>query len=291
MLKNSKKEKILRKIYNSVYRPGHYYSSVPSPKEIQDRSKTIFRDQTNVQGVDLNPEGALEFLMQAKKYIPEYKFTDSKVDNHRYYHENGFFGAIDGMVLFYILRVFTPKKVIEIGSGFSSALFLDVNDALEASQKFKLTCVEPYPERLNSLLLGSDKEEVRIIQNTVQDVPIENFTELQKNDILFIDSSHVSKIGSDVNFLFFEILPKLNSGVIIHIHDIHFPFEYPKEFIDYGIYWNEAYLVRAFLMFNPDFEIIYFSNYMGKAKMKEMCEIDSNYSNLGEGASLWIRKK
>ena len=94
----------------------------------------------------------------------------------------------------------------------------------------------------------------------VQNVKLIEFEKLEPNDLLFIDSSHISKIGSDLNYLLFEVLPSLKPGVIIHFHDILYPFEYPYEWIEKGIYWNEAYLLKAFLMHNKNYEILLFND-------------------------------
>jgi hypothetical protein len=117
------------------------------------------------------------------------------------------------------LRYFKPKQIIEVGSGFSSALMLDVND---------IDFIDPYPHRLYSLLKEADAERHNVIADKVQNIDIGVFQKLKENDILFIDSSHVSKIGSDVNFLMFEVLPNIQSGVLIHFHDIFYNFEYPE---------------------------------------------------------------
>ena len=97
-------------------------------------------------------------------------------------------------------------------------------------------------------------------QQTLQSVGVEVFEELGRGDILFIDSTHVSKLGSDVNYLFFEILPRLRSGVRVHIHDVFFPFEYPPKWIAKGIAWNENYLLRGFLQYNDKFRIVLFNH-------------------------------
>jgi len=126
-------------------------------------------------------------------------------------------------------------------------------------------------------------------QSRVQLVPPNFFLRLQHGDILFIDSSHVSKVGSDLNYLLFHILPILKSGVIIHFHDILYPFEYPKEWIYEGRFWNEAYLLKAFLMYNCDFEILLFNDYMVKEEKEFLRGIDDRL--LSGGGSIWLRKK
>ena len=136
--------------------------------------------------------------------------------------------------MYALLRRYCPKRIIEVGSGFSSALMMDSNDRfLDGSIRF--TFIEPYPERLRSLLTEQDNGCMELLQTVVQNVPCEPFASLERNDILFIDSSHVAKIGSDVsNYLVFEILPRLKPGVVVHVHDVMWPFEYPKEWLMEG---------------------------------------------------------
>lgn len=104
----------------------------------------------------------------------------------------------------------------------------------------------------------------RLVKQKVEDVDLAFFDAFEENDLLFIDSSHVSKAGSDVNYLFFEVLPRLKPGVVVHIHDIFLPDEYPKVWvIDQGRNWNEQYLLRAFLQFNREWEILWAAHFMG----------------------------
>jgi Methyltransferase domain len=176
---------------------------------------------------------------------------------------------------------------LDLGSGYSSALMLDMSDLyFEGGTQF--TFVEPYPELLRSILTEEDKKNVEIIPNRVQDVSLDKFSSLAEGDILFVDSSHVCKVGSDVNTLFFEILPSLASGVYVHIHDIFFPFEYPTEWIYEGRAWNEAYLLRAFLQYNPTFKIVLFNALVATLYEEELRS--SMPVNLDRTGGIWLMK-
>ncbi|MDZ7833372.1 MAG: hypothetical protein U5L07_16635 [Desulfobacterales bacterium] len=149
------------------------------------------------------------------------------------------------------------------------------------------TLIEPYPDTLWSLLKTEDKP--NLVQMRLQDVPLDRFEHLEENDILFVDSTHVSKINSDVNKILFEILPVLKPGVHVHFHDIVWPFEYPKEWVYEGRAWNEAYILRAFLMFNKMYKIVLMSSYV--------CHFFGYYFKQymplcleNSGTSLWIKK-
>jgi predicted O-methyltransferase YrrM len=197
------------------------------------------------------------------------------------------FGFGSGLILFCMIRHFQTRRIIEIGSGHTSALMLDTNERF-MNRQMELTFIEPYPERLYGLLKEEDRSNCTIFEKPAQDIPASYFEQLQENDILFIDSSHVTKIGSDVNHIFFNILPALKPGVIIHFHDIYWPFEYPLGWVMSGRAWNEAYLLRAFLQYNDHFEILQFNQYLFSC-FPEFYEQQTGLT--GAGGSIWIRKK
>ncbi|MCC6447740.1 MAG: class I SAM-dependent methyltransferase [Chitinophagaceae bacterium] len=245
----------------------------------------IFNDSRSLTGIDLNELEQFNVLKKGVSFLPDFPFYNGT--NLRYKLPNNFFGRGDALSLFLIFMQYSPKRVVEIGSGYSSAAMMDYNELFFNSSIY-LDFIEPYPERLKSLLT-KDSANITIHQQFVQDIPLQFFDKLEANDILFIDSSHVSKIGSDVNYLFFEVLPRLKKGVLVHIHDISYPFEYSKDWVDYGIYWNEAYLLRAFLSFNNTFQIILWNDFLRKRKSAEIKAIHSNYENIG-GGSIWLKK-
>ena len=187
-----------------------------------------------------------------------------------------------------MIRYLRPKRIIEVGSGFSSCVTLDTNQ-LFFGNSISTTFIEPYPSLLLSLLKETDKNSAKIISRRVQDVDMAEFEALAANDILFIDSTHVSKVSSDVNCIFFDILPRLATGVHIHFHDIFYPFEYPKEWLLEGRAWNEAYMLRAFLQYNKSFEVVLMNTYMEhfhESFFKENMPLCLN----NRGGSIWIRK-
>jgi hypothetical protein len=155
-----------------------------------------------------------------------------------------------------MLRYSRPRRLIEVGSGYSSQVTLETNRRF-LGNSIECVFIEPFPSDSLKAAAGS-----AIIQKRIQDVPLDTFSVLSEGDILFIDSTHVSKVGSDVNHIFFRILPMLRSGVRVHFHDVFYPFEYPEGWILEGKTWNEDYLLRAFLQFNSDFEIELFPNYL-----------------------------
>ena len=269
---------------------GHFYSPIPSLEEVRAREEEIF-DSTSATlgGIDLGQEAQLALLEQMKAYYPELPFTATRTDRHRYCFDNDFYSYGDGIVLYSMIRHARPRQIIEIGSGFSSCVMLDTSD-LFFDSSIRCTFVEPYPERLHSLLRPGDLERSTLIEKPVQRVPLTVFDDLSSGDILFIDSTHVSKTGSDVNHILFKILPRLARGVYIHIHDIFYPFEYPREWVYEGRAWNENYVVRAFLQFNTSFEIIFFASYLARFHPDQL------YGSLplarhNSGGNLWLRRR
>lgn len=238
--------------------PGHFYSPIPNLEEVRKDENWIFHDPRTIPGVDLNIDEQFQLIDQLKNYYPEMPFPCEKEEGRRFFHNNPAFGGADAVFMYGMMRHLRPRRIIEVGSGYSSCVMLDTNDFFFAGS-IACTFIEPNPELLLSLLTKEDQHRVDIIPRRVQDVSLDRFSALQAGDILFVDSSHVSKVGSDVNTIFFHILPALQSGVYIHFHDILFPFEYPMEWVYEGRAWNEVYLLRAFLQYNPAFKIVLFN--------------------------------
>lgn len=278
--------------------PGHFYSPIPDVSEIKGRdSMEPPSSVKEISGIDLNVEKQRELLDHFSTYNQDLLWpVESSDAQYRYEFNNHYFSYGDAVTLYSMMRHLEPKKVIEVGSGYSSALMLDVN-RLFFDYKINITCIEPFPERLKSLLNDEDLTQLTLLEQPVQEVDLSLFENLEAGDILFIDSSHVSKIGSDVNHLIHHVLPTLSSGVIIHFHDILWPFEYPKKWLKAGRAWNEAYIVRAFLQYNSLFEILFFNSYLERhhrseirKKLPLMLRQPSSKMTPGN-SSLWLRKR
>lgn len=242
--------------------PGHFYSPLPDIQLVDRYKATLFDKKIDsIPGIDTNAEGQLALIGKFSKYYAELPFKDEQSSGLRYFFRNAYFSYGDAIILYSMLRHCQPQRIIEVGSGFSSAVMLDTND-LFFSKRMALTFVEPHPERLLSLLSDEDRRQHQIIVDVVQDVPLERFAALEGKDILFIDSSHIAKVGSDVVHLVTNILPRLKVGVIVHFHDVFWPFEYPEEWVRDGRAWNESYILKAFLQFNAKFKILFFNSYL-----------------------------
>lgn len=273
--------------------PGHFYSPFPDLEDVERRSATIFDVTRDPTGIDLRESEQLalfdslaELLREDLPFPPD---TSSGGDSEfRYYFENPAYSWSDGMILHALLRHIRPRRVVEVGSGYSSAMTLDTTERW-LDRGVEVVFVEPHTELLRSLLRPGDEDRVTIHEAAVQDVPFHVFTALDDGDILFVDSTHVVKAGSDVNHIFFEVLPRLAVGVWVHLHDVFFPFEYPMEWLREGRAWQEAYLLRAFLTGNDGFEIRWFQSFMW---MRHGALLESRLPAIAKntGGNIWLQK-
>lgn len=243
------------------FKPGHYYSPIVEPLEYITQQKNNYSSPDfHPAEIDFNEDRQWKILQNFIPFYAEIPFGETATSGCRFFLDNEFFNYADAITLYSMMRLYKPKRIIEIGSGFSSALILDTNEKF-SDINAALTFIEPNPERLYANLHKNEKAE--IIVQKIQDVDPAVFSTLEAGDFLLIDTSHVSKSGSDVNHIYFNILPYLNKGVKIHIHDIFFPFEYPEKWVvDEKRSWNEIFLLRSFMAFNNSFSIMFFNDYI-----------------------------
>lgn len=275
--------------------PGSYYSPLVDPTEAAEYwRKSAASKVSDLSGIPLDLEGMVRFWQDNMDFMGSMGFAEGPGGRTRYYFSNGMYLNGDAVVLAGMIHQYRPNRIIEIGSGFSSAAILDATDRLNR-EEFHLTCIDPSANRLRSLLRAEDHARLTIIEDKVQNVPTTTFAELQVGDILLIDSSHVMKTGSDLHYEMFYILPTLRPGVIIHFHDIHFPFEYPESWVlKHRWAWNETYVVRAFLAYNTAFRVIFFTDLFLKQRSELITGIvpgDRWPMKPIVGSSIWIEKK
>lgn len=261
----------------------HYYQPLINPGK---HLKKSLRADRHLPGIDFNVSGQLSILraFDFNKELEE--FPVNKENNLQYYYKNGSFESGDGEFLYNMIRLKKPAIFIEIGSGLSTLM---ANSAIKKNDNgCKHICIEPYEAEWISQL------DLQVIREKVEEVDIELFRTLRENDILFIDSSHIIRPQGDVLFEYLEILPQLNSGVIIHVHDIFTPKDYLDEFVfDNHYLWNEQYLLEAFLTNNNSFEIIGALNYLRHHHfydLSEKCPILKRQLSREPG-SFWMVKK
>jgi predicted O-methyltransferase YrrM len=242
--------------------PGHFYSPIPSRHDVAQHAAAKFAEGPEcLAGINLNVDGQLAMARALGPLTADLTFAAERGGETRYSWESDGFAPGDATVLAGMMRHFRPRRIIEAGAGYSTAVMLDVADR-DLTTTVAIDCIDPEPERVSGLLRPGDEARLTVHATTVQSLPTSFFTALGANDILFIDSSHVLKLGSDVAFFLLEVLPRLAPGVLVHVHDIATSFEYPPEWYDEGRAWNEAPALRAFLAFNRAFEIIFFCDYL-----------------------------
>ena len=278
----------LREVYGTWVPPGHFYSPFPDLGDYDRRAAGLRDPYREVPGIDLREPEQLDLVDAVGALVADIAFPEHPDPNGttRYWFDNPAYAHGDGTVLHGMLRHLRPRRVVEVGSGFSSAMILDTVDGWLTGTE--LTFIEPHPGLVRGLLRPGDEQRVTIHEVAVQDVSPDVFDQLESGDVLFVDSTHVVKAGSDVNHLVFEVLPRLRAGVWVHLHDIFFPFEYPEAWVREGRAWHEAYLVRAFLAFNASFDIRWFQDFLWARHRERLERIPWVAKN--PGANLWLEK-
>lgn len=274
----------------------HYYSPVPDISDLKQRR--VWSKRSDLPGVDFRAEQQVNFLLElGEKYGAECAWSSTPNSApYEFYTENNSFSFGCAAALHTMLRHYKPSKVFEIGSGFSSLVFsgaLTRNAAEGYSCEY--TIVDPYP---SCLLKGGNLPALaKIIPERVELTDSNMYEGLGENDFIFIDSGHTVRTGGDVNFLFLDVLPRLAPGVLIHIHDIDLPYEYPEVYFtnpSFRMFWTEAYLLQSFLAFNSQFEVLLGMAYLMIDRKKEFQEAFPAYDptkHKSISGSFWIRRK
>ena len=254
--------------------PAHFYSPIPITYALES---SVFNKRFECVGLDWNLDEQFRFLNEiVPKYLEEYT-PENK----------GGLSRVDALILYAMIREEKPKLMIEVGGGESTKISLRaLRKNRSAGYPFKFYSIEPYPkDKLREL----DDHDFSLIEDKVQNVSNELLTSA---DLLFIDSSHVSKIDSDVNCEILEIVPKLKVGSVIHWHDIVIPRNYWKEWIrDGNKFWNESYMVHSFMLFNETFKIIWSAAYLQLEHFKSLHDVVPYSHKNDHLMSFWIRRE
>ena len=273
------------------YPHGHFYSPVVDVEELRRRGLP-FEARHSPSAININVAYQMSVLGKLSHQMAKLPFENEKVQGLRYHFNNTSYAFGDACVYWAMIADLRPSRIVEVGCGYTSAL------ALDAIERFELnthcTFIDPYPDLLLAIATPiSSKHEV--IPRIIQEVDLAVVDQLKRNDILFIDSSHVVKTSSDVHFELTTLLPRLAPGVVIHFHDVFYPFEYPSSWIlEDNLSWNEVYYLHTFLQYNTDFEIIYFNDYVAKEQKTRLRaalpEAVASRIELNPGGGLWLRR-
>jgi hypothetical protein len=274
--------------------PVHFYSPIPDIEDLKKRN--IWSVESKLRGINLDVGRQLEFLRSLSEYGEECRWPIQKGREDIFYHSNNSFSFSCAAVLHSVIRKYRPSKLVEIGSGMSSIVISDavLKNQREFGKKCEYTVIDPYVSDL--ITSGMLKGVTDHIANRVELVGMEPFERLGKNDILFIDSSHQAKIGSDVNFEYLELIPQLNPGLLVHIHDVCLPWEYPREYAlneSFRQFWTEQYVLQAFLAFNNEFDILLAGNYMHVKYYNEYTNAFPHYDRQKRDScsSFWMQRR
>ncbi|MEO6327866.1 MAG: class I SAM-dependent methyltransferase [Ginsengibacter sp.] len=272
---------------------NHFYHPIPN---LSDLGENYWKQKSLLEGINTNlhcqSDLLTEFNEQFSNEFNAFPLYKENVNNPwEYYIQNHNFTSVDGEILYSMIRKYLPENIVEIGSGYSTFLIskaLLYNKKCNEKYLSNFTSIEPYPREFFKTTIPLLDT---IIEKPIQQVESTLFKNLKENDILFIDSTHVMKYGSDVEFELFNILPGLQKGVIIHFHDIFWPVNYPKKWvIENGWFWNEQHFLQSFLMYNDSFEILWSSSIMHTNFPSALADIFTSYSDKENPGSLWLRK-
>jgi hypothetical protein len=259
--------------------PVHFYEPIPDTRSLPE---TLWNQPSELPGINMNDSIQLELLQtHFTKFRDEYNNLPVEPPPG----QKRPFRGVDALAAYCMIRHFQPELIVEVGSGWSS---LVLSRAAAKNKNSTLICIDPFP----SDVLRKEFPALRsLIDKKIQDVDLKFFSQLGSGDVLFIDSSHTVKIGSDVNYLFLEVLPRLRPGVIVHVHDIFLPFEYRRDWVlDEFRFWTEQYILQAFLTFNSDFEVLLANSYLNHQHQEDLRVAFPDLSSWA-GGSFWMRRK
>jgi len=245
-------------------RPINFYDPLPDFGAIPTEQ---LRARRSSPALDWRASAQLRLLEQLAAYDSERK---ALADSGRFDFANNWFGGFDAAVYYCLARFLKPRRIIEVGSGYSTEIAqLALNQNSEDGRPGEQHCIEPFPERLNSRRLS-----VHLIQDRLEAVPLEFFQQLGPGDILLIDSTHTVKFGSDVCREVLDILPRLQPGVWVHFHDIFLPWDYPESWLlERRLAWNEQYLLEAFLAYNSHYQIEFANHWLASDHPQEAARL------------------
>lgn len=277
---------ILDKFHVAVVR-HHYYEPIVFPDDIKDD----LRLPRQITGLDLNERGQFDLLKEFNYRDELIAIPIEQTDRTRFAYHNGSFEPGDAETLYNMIRHFKPRRIVEIGSGNSTLmarLAIEKNGSEDPGYACDHICIEPFEQPwLESI-------GVNVVRKKVECCPTDVFKELAQNDILFIDSSHIIRPQGDVLYEYLHLLGLLAPGVVVHVHDIFTPSDYPADWLLRSRWmWNEQYLLEAFLSFNSSFEVICALNWLAhvnREKLDNACPILVK-EPWREPGSFWFRRK
>ena len=262
-----------------------FYSPIP---DLDQLPPGTFTRTSQLPGTDWDLDRQLEFVRSLRPSLEEFRTVANGSGDPWQYAPNLSYTEADATMLYAMIRATKPKRIVELGSGHSTLVTAQAarRNASEGNAP-TLEVYDPFPSVVTDDLPGL----TRLERIGAQQVPLSVFESLEAGDVLFVDTTHTVKVGSDVNFIVLEALPRLREGVHVHLHDIFLPYEYPKQWLeDYGLYWTEQYLVQAFLLFNSGYEVLAAMHALQRDRRDAMAELLPPAVADWPGGAFWMRR-
>jgi hypothetical protein len=266
----------------------HYYSEVP---DLDSLPAGIWSARSELSGIDFDVAAGLRFVREelgaamAEFDAPQH----SRGDPAEFYFQNTFYEGLDAETLYAMVRRYRPRRVLELGSGMSTLVIARARECNGLRPGDRHDVFDPFsrPELRDALRSACELHPV-----SATEVPAAAFAQLAAGDLLFVDTTHTVKIGSDVNRVILDVLPRLAPGVLVHFHDIYLPYEYPIEFYtELGFSWAEQYLLQAFLALNPEFEILFGNAALAREHPAEIAAALPSAAESTRPSAFWIRRR
>jgi Methyltransferase domain len=266
-----------------------FYSPIP---QLRGLDEGIWSRRSELAGIELDLDHQAQLVEgELAPYVTELDAPEGGAgEPGELFLANGSYEYVDAEVLYAMVRHLRPARILELGSGYSTLLMARAAEAnARDGDQTALESYDPFPGPAREGLPGLR----RLNPTPVQQVPIADFERLGSGDLLFVDTTHSVKLGSDVNRIVLDVLPRLRAGVIVHFHDVFLPYEYPRHFSEgLGMYWTEQYLLQAFLSLNRDYEVLLALHALARERPAALeAAVPSWRLRPGWGASFWIRRR
>jgi hypothetical protein len=264
-----------------------FYSPIP---DLDALPAGTFDRVSALPGIDWDVDAQLRFVHeQLGDAMREFQPPASANGDRWQYATNECYTLADATLLYGMLRSLRPRRVLELGSGHSTLVTAQAGRANAADgHPLELDVYDPFPSVVGEGLPGLG----RLERTPAQDVPLAAFERLQAGDVVFVDTTHTVKVGGDVNFIVLEVLPRLAEGVVVHLHDIFLPYEYPKKWLeDYGLYWTEQYLLQAFLALNSGYEVLAALHALQRGRRDQLADVLAPAAVDWPGGAFWMRRR
>jgi hypothetical protein len=263
-----------------------YYSPIP---DLANLPNGVWDARDPLRGIDFDLDAQMTFVeSELSEHIKTLTWPTDVAADYAYDPGNDSYPLVDARVLYAMVRHLRPPRIVELGSGQTTRVMAQAcRENARDGVSTQLRAFDPFPTAIDDGLPGLSE----LVRVKAQDVPDEVFGELEAGDVLFVDTTHTVKIASDVNHIILRVLPLLEKGVIVHVHDIFLPYEYPRFFFaDYALYWAEQYLLQAFLAFNSSFQVTCAVHALVREQSPRMTA--SGALAPGEtGSSFWLRRR